>query len=78
MISQDHVIKGSCDFLGKVFSLQVTTQPSFGGHRNFDSGDIFFLVGEGQGSTCLCFNPPLLFIFKAHGNSYLHTQHFRI
>ena len=28
MISQDHVIKGSCDFIGETTSWQVTIMPS--------------------------------------------------
>ena len=37
----------------------------FGGHRHCCSGDIMFLVVEGQDSICFYFNPPLLLISKA-------------
>ena len=39
----------------------------FDGHRHCGSGDLMFLVVEEQDSTCLRFNPPLLFISKGHG-----------
>ena len=38
-----------------------------GDHRYYGSGDIMFLVAEGENSRCSCFNPPLLFVFKRHG-----------
>ena len=39
----------------------------FGGHRHCGSGDMMFLVVEGQDSTDSCLNrPPLLFVFKPH------------
>ena len=39
----------------------------FGSHGHSGSGDMMFLVVEGQDSTCHCFNPILLLISKAHG-----------
>ena len=39
----------------------------FGGHRHCGSGDLMFLVVEGQDSTCPCFNLPLQFISKIYG-----------
>ena len=38
----------------------------FGGHRHFGNGDMF-LVGKEENSRYSRFNPPLLFISKAHG-----------
>ena len=34
---------------------------SFGDHKHCDNGDIKFLVGEEENSSCSRFNPPLLF-----------------
>ena len=39
----------------------------FGGHGHCGSGDMMFLVDEGQDSTCPRFNLLLLFISKGHG-----------
>ena len=38
----------------------------FGGHRHFGNGDMF-LVRKEENSRYSRFNPPLLFISKAHG-----------
>ena len=38
----------------------------FGGHRHFGNGDMF-LIGKEENSRYSRFNPPLLFISKAHG-----------
>ena len=38
----------------------------FGSHKHCGSGEIFLAVKE-QESICPRFNPPLLFISKAHG-----------
>ena len=37
------------------------------GHRHCGSGDIMFLVVEGQDSTCPRFKLPVLFISIEHG-----------
>ena len=50
----------------------------FGGHRHCGSGDMMFLVVEEQGSTCPCFNIPLLIISKGHGMPCPHTKNFRM
>ena len=39
----------------------------FGDDRHCDSGDVMFLVTEGQNFTWPYLNPQLLFISKAHG-----------
>ena len=39
----------------------------FGDNRHCGSGDLMFVVVEGQDSTCPRLDPPLLFISKAHG-----------
>ena len=36
----------------------------FGGHRHCGSEDMMFVVAEGQDSTCLYLDPPLLFVSK--------------
>ena len=38
----------------------------FGKHRHCGSGDMVFVVTEGQDSSCPCLHPPLLLISKAH------------
>ena len=43
-----------------------------GGHRHCGSGDVTLLEVEVQDSNA-CFNPPILFISKAHGMSSSHT-----
>ena len=40
VISEDHMMKGSCDFISKDPSRSV----KFGGHRYSDSGDIMIFV----------------------------------
>ena len=50
LISQDHMIKVSCD-------------------RHCGSGEIMFLVVEGQDFICLGFDLSLLFMSKVHGMS---------
>ena len=48
--------------------LMVSHHPTkFGDDRHCDSGDVMFLVLEGQNSTWPYLNPQLLFISKAHG-----------
>ena len=37
-----------------------------GGHRYCGSGDMVFVVIEGQDFSCPCLDPPLLLISKAH------------
>ena len=49
----------------------------FGGHRHFVSGDMMFVVVEGQDSTCPRLDPPLLFISKAYGMPCSHILDFR-
>ena len=39
----------------------------FGDNRHCGSGDLMFVVVEGQDSTCSRLDPPLRFISKAHG-----------
>ena len=39
----------------------------FGGHKHCGSGDMMFVVVEGQNSTCRCLDPSLLLISKVHG-----------
>ena len=46
VISQDHMIKGSCDFMGG--SPLIHHPAKFGGHRHCVSGDMMFVVAEGQ------------------------------
>ena len=63
--SQDHVIKASCDFMGK--------GPSRGGERCVDFG------GCRKRLHVLSLNPPLMLIFKAHsmkahGMSYKYVR----
>ena len=54
----------------------VSHHPAKSGcHGN--SGDMMFLVVQVQDSKCPRFNPPLLFIFKAHGMPCSLTQNFR-
>ena len=48
----------------------------FGGHRHCGSGDVMFLVVEGQDSTCPCLNLPLLFISKAYDMACSDTLNF--
>ena len=55
--------------------LKVSHHPAkFGGHRHYGSGDRMFLVVEVQDSSCRCFNPPLVFIFKVHGMPCSHRK----
>ena len=69
-------IKGSCDFLGG--NPLVSHHPTkLGSHKHCGSGDMFLVVKE-QDFTCPCFNPPLLFIFKARGIPCSNTWNFRI
>ena len=44
----------------------------FGGHRHCASGDLVFLVVEGQDSTCHRFNPSLLTHTKFRGVETWH------
>ena len=51
LISQDHTIKGPCDFMVGG-SLMVSHQPTkFLGNTHCDNGDMMFLVAEAQNST---------------------------
>ena len=44
-ISEDHVVKGSCDFIIRTPSWLVMTLPAkFGCHRDYYSGDVTLLV----------------------------------
>ena len=45
VISQDHIIKGSCDFIGRNPSRYKVRYdpPKFGGHRHCGSGDIMII-----------------------------------
>ena len=74
VISKNHLIKVSCDFMGGSASwLMLSHHPAkFGGHRLCGSGDKMFLVAEKEDCRCFHFNPPLLYIskgydLKAHG-----------
>ena len=50
VISQDHVINGSCDFVG--VPLMVSHDPGeFGKHSGCCSGDVMLAVVEGQDSA---------------------------
>ena len=50
----------------------------FGGHRHCGSGDMMFVVVEGQESTCPRLDSPLLLISNnAHGIPCSHTRIFR-
>ena len=67
MISQNLVIKRSCNFIGRT-PLMVIHQPhKFDSHCRCASGDLMFSVAEEEDSRCSSFNPPLLFISKGHG-----------
>ena len=46
-MSQDHVIKGSFDFMGGPPYGKSHYPAKFGGHRHCGNGDIVFLVVEG-------------------------------
>ena len=46
----------------------------FCSHWRCGSGDMMFLVVGGQDSTSSRFNPPLLFISKAHDMPCTHTK----
>ena len=50
VISQDHMIKGSYDFMGG--SPLIHHPAKFGGHRHCVSGDMMFVVAEGQETIC--------------------------
>ena len=77
VISQNHVIKGSSEFLGRSPSRKVTTLPSLMAiGMQCCSGNIFLVV-QGQEITYPCFNPPLLFISKTHGIACSHMRIFR-
>ena len=49
--SEDHVIKGSCDFICS-FPHDKSQSAKFDGHREWGSGDTMFVVIEEQDSTC--------------------------
>ena len=49
----------------------------FGGHRHCGSGNMMFVVDEGQDYTCPRLDSPLLFISKAHDMPCSHTRNFR-
>ena len=60
VISEDHVIKGPCDFMEG--SPHDKIPPSqIGSHIHCSNRDLMFLVAEEQDSTCARLNPPLLF-----------------
>ena len=50
----------------------------FRGSRLCGSEDLISLVVEEQDYACSWLNPPLLFIYKAHGMLTSHTQNFVI
>ena len=64
LISQDHVIKGSCNFLGENTSWKVTTFLNLL-VIGIEVVEIFLMIEE-QDSKCSCLNLPLLFISKGH------------
>ena len=49
----------------------------FGDHWHCGSGDVMFVVVEGQDSRCPRLDPSLLFISKAHCMPCSHTQNFK-
>ena len=60
MISQDHVIKGSCDFMGgSLHTLSSLLVIDFAVVE-------MFLVAEEEGSRWSLFNPLKLFIYEGH------------
>ena len=67
---QDHVIKGSCDFIDG--DLLASRHPAkFGGHRHCCNGDILFLVNEVQNSRCFHFNRHFcLFLYRLKHMTY--------
>ena len=71
------MIKDSRDFMGE--SPHGNHHPvRFRGPRLCGSEDLISLVVEEQDYACSCLNPPLLFIYKAHGMLTSHTQNFII
>ena len=64
MISQGHLIKGSCDFMGGFYgpSCKVTALSSLVAMSIVSSRDVMFVVIEGQNSTCPRLDRPVLFI----------------
>lgn len=50
---QDHVIKGSCDFIDRESLIVRHDLTKFGGHRHHGSGGIMVLAAEEQNPTCL-------------------------
>ena len=46
MISQDHVIKGTCDLMGKTPLVVTQTSAKFDGNRYSDSGNTMILVSH--------------------------------
>ena len=77
VISQDHVIKGSSEFMGRYPSWKVTTLPSLVAIGMQCCNGNIFLVVQGQEITYPCFNPPLLFISKTHDIACSHIRIFR-
>ena len=71
-IPEDHVIKGSSDFMGGSPSWHHPI--IFGGHRHGSSD--MFLVVERQDPTCSCLNPPLMLISTSPGIICSHTRNF--
>ena len=67
VISQNHLIKGSYHFMGRIPLTISQHHAKFFGHRHCYSGDIMFLLVEEEDSTCSRLNPALLFIPKGHG-----------
>ena len=65
VISQEHLIKGSCDFMdGTPSSLTVSHQPiKSDGNSHCGSGDVLVAV---ETSRCYRFNLPLVFISRGH------------
>ena len=66
VILQNHLINGSCHFMGRIPLTISQHHANFVGYRHCYSGDMFLLVKE-EDSTCFRLNPALLFIPKGHG-----------
>ena len=76
MISQDHVINGSWDFVG--VPLMISHHPAKSGkHSGCCNADMMLAVVEGKDSACPHLDPPLLFISKAYDMPCSHTRNFR-
>lgn len=75
-ISQDHMMKDSCDFMDEGDSLIVSHHPvKFSSHKYYNCGDEMFLVIEEQDSTCSLTSS--ITISKAYDISCFHERNFR-